>query len=100
MQQQMQQHWFRPGFTPVASMHIGGQAASQNCGDILVITDMQRDYKAASNQRLLQNVCNLIDYAIARNWVIVVLEVVGAGETLEPIRQRLACYDNWFPVKK
>jgi nicotinamidase-related amidase len=69
-------------------------------GAILVITDMQEHFAEASDGRLLQNVCHLIDIAIAEGRPIAVLEWEGWGDTLAPIRLKLADYGAAFTVLK
>jgi len=98
MQQQMQQQRFQLG----APTHSGWQTQhSQRFGDdVLVISDMQPHFNKAFRPGLVENICRLIDHAKAHNWVIIVLEFVGYGETLEPIRQRLAGYGNFYTVPK
>jgi len=110
-QQQQQQQQYMPVGMPASSGYSfasnyrsnstwSGGAASHNNGDMLVITDMQPDFAEALEARLVNKVCALVDYAMARNWVIVVLEYVGKGDTLPEIRQRLAGYTRTFTVVK
>lgn len=99
MQRQMQQSGFQPGgyVGMPAQFSLRQQSTSQQ---LLVITDMQSDFKEATERRLLENVCRLIDFAISQNWPIAVLEFSGHGQTLSPIAERLEGYSNWFPVQK
>jgi len=98
MQRQFQQTGLPVGWLGApAQFTLRQQSTSQQ---LLVITDMQSNFKEASHRRLLDHVCRLIDYAISQNWPIAVLEFSGQGQTLSAVAERLAGYSNWFPVMK
>jgi len=98
MQRQFQQTGLPVGWLGApAQFTLRQQSTSQQ---LLVITDMQSNFKEASDRRLLDSVCRQIDFAISQNWPIAVLEFEGQGETLAPIAERLKGYSNSFKVMK
>jgi len=98
MQRQIQQTGLPVGWVDApAQFNLRAYSPTQQ---LLVITDMQSGFKAASNGRLLERVCRLIDFAISHNWSIAVLEFEGYGDTLASIAERLKGYGNCFTVKK
>jgi nicotinamidase-related amidase len=95
MQQQQQQQ--RPRVLSSFAWQVQPQTLGKT---MLIISDMQTGFAYHFGPNLVTNVCRLIDQAMARNWDIIVLECVGYGETMAPIRQRLAGYDQCFTVLK
>lgn len=67
---------------------------------MLVIVDMQTQFRTAYKESTIKNVMHLTRLAMSQNWPIVVLEYVGYGSTHKCILDLLKPYKNVYFHRK
>lgn len=68
--------------------------------DILVVVDMQADFRATENQQFVQNVCDEIKQTKRKRRPIVLIEYRGHGPSLHCINNLLVSYKRSVTVWK
>ena len=68
--------------------------------NVLVVVDMQPEFKAAMDEQTQINVVNEIKKAKRRNDLIIILEYRGGGSTVRRIRKAILNYDKVIYAEK